>query len=183
PQTGGERELRVKVEGGWKLSASFPVDSVGEYTLRLTRQVDVSKLKHISTRRSSEYDVVIPQMEDVGIWLETDWYRKQAVIKEIKKDSYAFTSTDIHVGDALIAINNVSVQGVPFSSIMQSMKKSLREDPCIVLRFRTMEERYRLLRMKALRRKLGGRNGFGLSSPGGTSSYLWDDSMRGYDGD
>ncbi|CAM9776978.1 unnamed protein product, partial [Hapterophycus canaliculatus] len=63
PQTGGERELRVKVEGGWKLSASFPVDSVGEYTLRLTRQVDVTKLKHISTRRSSEYDVVIPQME------------------------------------------------------------------------------------------------------------------------
>lgn len=53
----------VKVEGGWKLSASFPVDSVGEYTLRLTRQVDVNKLKHISTRRSSEYDVVIPQME------------------------------------------------------------------------------------------------------------------------
>lgn len=53
----------MKVEGGWKLSASFPVDSVGEYTLRLTRQVDVNKLKHISTRRSSEYDVVIPQME------------------------------------------------------------------------------------------------------------------------
>lgn len=35
--------------------------------------------------------------QDVGIWLETDWYRKQAVIKEIKKDSYAFTSTDVHV--------------------------------------------------------------------------------------
>lgn len=55
--------LLRQVEGGWKLSASFPVDSVGEYTLRLTRQVDVTKLKHISTRRSSEYDVVIPQME------------------------------------------------------------------------------------------------------------------------
>lgn len=39
--------------------------------------------------------VCIPQ--DVGIWLETDWYRRQAVIKEIKKDSYAFTSTDVHV--------------------------------------------------------------------------------------
>lgn len=35
--------------------------------------------------------------QDVGIWLETDWYRRQAVIKEIKKDSYAFTSTDVHV--------------------------------------------------------------------------------------
>lgn len=60
---GGLLVVVLQVEGGWKLSASFPVDSVGEYTLRLTRQVDVSKLKHISTRRSSEYDVVIPQME------------------------------------------------------------------------------------------------------------------------
>lgn len=65
------------MEGGWKLSASFPVDSVGEYTLRLTRQVDVTKLKHISTRRSSEYDVVIPQMEVCAsvllrVWLIPD---------------------------------------------------------------------------------------------------------------
>lgn len=52
------------------------------------------------------------------------------------------------MGDALIAINNVSVQGLPFNHTMHKMKKSLREDPCIVLRFRTMEERYRLLRMK-----------------------------------
>lgn len=35
---------------------------------------------------------------------------------------------------------------------MHKMKKSLREDPCIVLRFRTMEERYRLLRMKVRNR-------------------------------
>ena len=53
----------MQVEGGWNLSASFPVDSVGEYTLRLTRQVDVGKLRHISTRRSSEYEVEIPRME------------------------------------------------------------------------------------------------------------------------
>lgn len=53
----------LKVEGGWNLSASFPVDSIGEYTLRLTRRVDVNKLRHISTRRSSEYDVAIPHME------------------------------------------------------------------------------------------------------------------------
>lgn len=52
------------------------------------------------------------------------------------------------VGDALIAINNVGVQGWRFNEIMHKMKKSLRQDPCIVLRFRTMEERYRLLRMK-----------------------------------
>lgn len=53
----------MQVGGGWNLSASFPVDSVGEYTLRLTRQVDVGKLRHISTRRSSEYEVKIPSME------------------------------------------------------------------------------------------------------------------------
>lgn len=52
-----------KVEGGWNRSASFPVDSFGEYTLRLTRRVDVSKLKHIPTRRSAEFDVTIPKME------------------------------------------------------------------------------------------------------------------------
>ena len=51
------------------------------------------------------------------------------------------------VGDALIAINDVGVQGMPFADIMQRMKRSLREGP-MVLRFRTMEERYRLLRMK-----------------------------------
>lgn len=36
-------------------------------------------------------------LQDVGLWLETDWYRKQAVIKEIKKDSYAFEDTDVQV--------------------------------------------------------------------------------------
>lgn len=58
------------------------------------------------------------------------------------------------VGDALIAINNVSVQGWRFNEIMHKMKRSLRQDPCIVLRFRTMEERYRLLRMKVCTPKL-----------------------------
>lgn len=35
--------------------------------------------------------------QEVGIWLETDWYRQQAVIKEVKKDSYAFKHTDVQV--------------------------------------------------------------------------------------
>lgn len=52
-----------QVSGDWERSASFPVDSVGEYTLRLTRRVDISGVRHISTRRSSEYDVTIPRME------------------------------------------------------------------------------------------------------------------------
>lgn len=54
----------------------------------------------------------------------------------------------LQVGDALIAINNVTVQGWRFNEIMRKMKRSIQQDPCIVLRFRTMEERYRLLRMK-----------------------------------
>lgn len=31
--------------------------------------------------------------------METDWYRKQAVIKEIKKDSYAFINTDVQASE------------------------------------------------------------------------------------
>ena len=56
--------------------------------------------------------------------------------------------SNLKVGDALIAINNVSVKDMTFAEIMQRMKFSLREAPYMVLRFRTMEERYRLLRMK-----------------------------------
>ena len=52
------------------------------------------------------------------------------------------------VGDALMAINNISVKDMSFAEIMQRMKFSLREAPHVLLRFRTMEERYRLLRMK-----------------------------------
>lgn len=53
----------LQVDGGWNLSASIPLDRMGQYTLRLTRRVDVTRLRHISTRRSSEYDVAIPHME------------------------------------------------------------------------------------------------------------------------
>lgn len=53
------------------------------------------------------------------------------------------------VGDAIIAINGTSVQGVSFSDIMLRLKTCLQEEPMLVVRFRTMEERYRLLRMKA----------------------------------
>ncbi|CAN0280339.1 unnamed protein product, partial [Discosporangium mesarthrocarpum] len=60
PQAGGERELRIKVAGGWERSASFPVDSVGEHTIRVTRRADISRLQHITTRTASEYDVNIP---------------------------------------------------------------------------------------------------------------------------
>lgn len=59
------------------------------------------------------------------------------------------------VGDALIAISGISVQGVAFADIMQRMKTSLRDSPVMVLRFRTMEERYRLLRMKVMVMRVG----------------------------
>lgn len=50
-------------------------------------------------------------LQDVGIWLETDWYRKQAVVKEIKKDSYAFTSTDIHVSKTRKSVAQLEQHG------------------------------------------------------------------------
>lgn len=47
------------------------------------------------------------------------------------------------------------MQGVAFADIMQRMKSSLRDSPVMVLRFRTMEERYRLLRMKVMVMRVG----------------------------
>lgn len=60
-------------------------------------------------------------------------------------------SPSLQVGDALIAINGVPVKELTFAEIMSSMKTNLREGQFMLLRFRTMEERYRLLRMKVMR--------------------------------
>lgn len=48
----------------------------------------------------------------------------------------------------MIAINGVSVKGMSFDNVMAEMKSCLRQGSSVTLRFRTMEERYRLLRMK-----------------------------------
>lgn len=57
------------------------------------------------------------------------------------------------MGDALIAINGYSVKGMTFQEIMGKMKACLRNAP-MTLSFRTMEERYRLLRMKVIEMRL-----------------------------
>ncbi|CAM9467202.1 unnamed protein product [Chrysoparadoxa australica] len=153
PQFGGERELRLRLAGGWAKSASFPVDPGVEYTLRLHRRRKLASLQHIDTRVSAEYEVILPPKQpETGLWMETDWYRQQTVVKDVKKNTYAFNHTEIQVGDVLLSINGREVYAWQFSEVMQELKRALRaaEEP-VVLKFRTMEERYRLLRAKALR--------------------------------
>lgn len=53
----------------------------------------------------------------MGVWLETDWYRKQAVIKEIKKDSYAFKHTDVQVNWVMIRFWSCCLQLAHFRAV------------------------------------------------------------------
>ena len=60
PDTRGDRQLRVGLGGSYNLTASISADVPGEHTLRLTRAVDLRLLKHVSTRASPQYSIVLP---------------------------------------------------------------------------------------------------------------------------
>ncbi|CAM9173475.1 unnamed protein product, partial [Phaeothamnion confervicola] len=173
PQSGGERELRIKLAGLHK-SPSFPVDKVGSYCLRLARKRELSHVQHITTRTAPEYDVVLPRLEDgqdLGLWLETDWDHVRVVVKEVKKDGYAFTQTEIQVGDVLIAVNGQEAEGRSFSDVMAELRRLLRSPDGATLRFRTSEEVHRIVRMKALRSARDERSGERGGGGGGGGDY------------
>jgi PDZ domain len=155
-QGGGERELRLRISGKWHRSASFPVDGAGEYTLRLRRRHQWQSLQHVSTRDAAEYCVRVPPGEpggELGLWLETDWYRRQAVVKEVRKDGFMYKHTDVQVGDVLLAVNDTDTAGMRFDDVVAALRAAAGSADGAVLQFRTMEERYRLLRDRAMGRK------------------------------
>jgi hypothetical protein len=198
PDSRGERQLRVDVGGYWNLTASVSADVPGEHTVKVTRAFDLKLTPHISTRGSPEYIVKITPLDiaryscELGIWFETDWGNdKRLVVKAVKKDSFAFQESDIHVGDELLSINGDHVAKLTFAEAMARLKSSLsalsdsaknvestsfrqsrraslrlvglgRGDrsssfghasgaPPLVLKFRTVEERLRRVRLKAAR--------------------------------
>lgn len=177
PQCGGERELRVYMGRSWYKSASFPIDGAGDYTLRLRRCLEWRDLTHIDTRGRPEYDELIPAgVTDIGMWLETDWYREQVVVQDIRPESYAYNHTDIQPGDVLLAINGTLTANLSFNDCLALLRSELAsaaqvttstlgehegegEGKCAEsaigtqLRFRTMEARYKLLRAKAMHRR------------------------------
>lgn len=136
PDSRGERQLRIDLGGSWNLTASVSADVPGEHTLKLARGVDLKTTPHVSTRGSPEYVVKI-RPEDVtqfsnelGVWFETEWGNdRKLIVKAVKKDSFAFHETDIHVGDELLMIDGESVSRITFGEAMNKLRSRLVELP------------------------------------------------------
>lgn len=199
PDTRGERQLRIDLGGSWNLSSSFSADATGDNLFKITRAVDSRLLSHVTTRASPQYRVILPPQDsddidswdgELGVWFETDWGGdRRIIVQGIKRESYAFNFTDIHIGDELLRVDDFNVSQMTFQETMKVLKEKLAfsnvdrknnrprlrasamilrrskrsshgEDMTrslhstqtkVVLTFRTLEERLRRVRIKALK--------------------------------
>lgn len=136
PDSRGERQLRIGLGGAWNLTASFASDFPGDHSLKLNRAVDIRFLRHVSTRASSQYKVTLPPAQtsghewdgELGIWFETDWGGdRRIIVKGMKRGRYCFNETDIHAGDELLRIDNVSVARMSFAETMKLLKQRVTQ--------------------------------------------------------
>lgn len=132
PDSRGERQLRLDVGGYWNLTASVSADVPGEHTVKLTRAFDLKLAPHVSTRGSPEYIVKMSPAHvrryscELGIWFETDWGNdKKVIVKAVKKESFAFQETDVHVGDELLSIDGDPVSRLSFNDAMTRLRTRL----------------------------------------------------------
>jgi hypothetical protein len=146
PTLFGERQLAIQLNGPWLRSVSFDIDKLGSYTMTINRKTDTSKFDHILTRGAPEYNVEFESGE-IGIWFETDWDLK-IVVMRLKPGSYAATRTDVTVGDVLLCVNGVPVDGQSFDDVMRELKV-LQADKGCELTFQTVEQKLRLIRESA----------------------------------
>lgn len=86
----------------------------------------------------------------LGLSFETDWGEENIVVKSVQVGSHAARETDIRVGDALIEVNDVSVNGGMFEDALRMIKSCLSSDGCTI-KLRTVEEKLRLTRESAFR--------------------------------
>lgn len=150
PALFGERQLMIELEGAWQRTVAFNLDQIGVYTLRVKRHIDLASLRHVNTRIAPEYNMFFPPKE-IGIWFETDWGESNIVVKSFKPGSYAATSTEIQVGDVLLAIDGNPVPE-KFELAMTLLRGRMQTGGCHVT-LRTVEEKLRLIRQRALRSK------------------------------
>jgi len=140
PDTRADRELRVDLGPSWNLSASFPADIISDYTLKVTRVMDLRTLRHVDNRGASTYKVQLPpndtsemDMEhwdgELGVWFETiQWNGStKCVVKGTKRGKFSYNNTDIHVGDELLAIDGKRVAMMDFIDAMKLLKDRLNE--------------------------------------------------------
>jgi len=164
PDSRGFRQLRIDSGFPWKLCSSFSVDVSGDHVLANVEDIDLKMLPHPSTRASSTYVVSLDSSSSLsdgefGVWYETEWDDfRRIIVKAVKKHSFAFKYTDIHVGDELLSVDGISVYSYSFSDAIASIRSKIQKllsadsshEEALVLQFRTVEERMRRVRMKAM---------------------------------
>ena len=144
PALFGERQLSIQVEGAWHRSVAFDVDQIGVNMLRIKRHVDLASITHVNTRGDAEYKVHFPKGE-IGIWFETDWGEENIVVKSFRPDSFAVRSTDIQVGDVLIAIDGQNIQSL---SIQGDASKSKGDQNFELVMLLLLNQNYALMVVK-----------------------------------
>jgi len=136
PDTRSDRCLRLDLGPEFNCTSSFPADSPGMYTLKLTNPRDPRNLVHVTTRGASHYDVKLPPDDkqnrfgwsgELGVWFETDWDHRGVVVKGCKRGKFAFNHTDIRAGDILISIDGESIGKLSFDDVMTRIKDRLKE--------------------------------------------------------
>jgi len=143
-----ERRVTVQLKGGYDKSSPFLIDEGLDLCLKLSRQTDLSRVKHLATRKAPEFDVFLPARQEIGLWLETDWSQENLVVKAVKANRWA-EKTEIQKGDVLLTIEGQSIAGKNFKRVVGTLKELLATTG-VTLRFRTHEEHMRLLRLRAL---------------------------------
>jgi hypothetical protein len=134
PDTRAERLIRIDLGGEHNLTASISADAFGEHTLKVTGALDLKQLPHVLTRGSSEYEVSLPSLNrqhltnELGIWFETEWgSERNVIVKAVKKESFAFNETDVHIGDELLSVDGIPVSRMSFSETMNKIRTRMVE--------------------------------------------------------
>lgn len=150
PAMFGERQIALQLDGGWHRSVAFSIDQIGVFNMEVKRRVNLANIQHVNTRGAPEYSEVVPPMRTLGVYFETDWGEENIVVKGFQKGSFAALSTDIKVGDVLLSVDGECVDGKKFELAMVLMRNKLGSAEGCTLRFRTVEEKIRLIRDSAL---------------------------------
>ncbi|KAJ8600439.1 hypothetical protein CTAYLR_001418 [Chrysophaeum taylorii] len=162
PQARAERNLQLKPAGPFEKTPPFPVDVAHDFFLKVPHSVNDPTLAFSS--RGDEYTVVVPPEAadadsnrfDLGLWLETDWKQRGIVVKRVKPRTWAQVETDITKGDELLEINGQSLKKLSFGDAIAAMRQAttalLQGGEPVEMRFRSVEARMRMIRMRALHR-------------------------------
>ena len=150
PAMFGERQISLLLDGGWHRSVAFNIDQIGVFNMQVKRRINLATIQHVNTRGAPEFQEILPPLRTLGVYFETDWGEENIVVKSLQKGSYAANNTDIKIGDVLLSIDNEVVDGKNFELAMVLMRNKLASASGCTVRFRTVEEKIRLIRESAL---------------------------------